>query len=125
MVRVFSSPTSCHHFSMRLASNWPRGGGDFREAERGFPVFEGDAEILGERRLVFVDPDLFDRLSDDLHQLVLIDETSEGCDQQGDRDSGDHNSQVFQVVQEGLLLIRVGLIPELEHFGEKKHVAGS
>ena len=98
---------------------------DFGEAECCFPVFERDAEIFGESGFMFVDPDLFDRFSDDLHQLVFVNEAGEGRDQQGDRDSRDHNSQVFQVVEEGLFLIRIGFIPELEHFGEKKHVAGS
>ena len=73
---------------------------------------------------MLLDPDLLDRLPDDLHEFILVDKAGQGRDDQGQRDAGDHDTQVLEVIEKGLFLFRIHLVPEFEHFGEKKHAAG-
>ena len=105
-----------------VLAKWGR---DLGKGESVLPVVEGDVLILGKGGLVSIHPDLFDRLADNLHQLVFVNEADKGGNKEGQDDPSDHDSQIFEVIEEWLFLFWVGLVPELEHFSEKKHATGS
>ena len=84
------------------------------EGREGIKVFEGAVLCLA--------PDAFDRAANDLHEVVAKDVANEGGENESKDDPREGHSKVVQVIQKGLLGIRIGMVPDLKEFLKDEHV---
>ena len=76
---------------------------------------------LGQFGVELVDPHLLDRPPQHLHELLLEGKADDHRNQQGQHDARDHHPQILKVFEERLLVVRVGLFPELDDFLQQIH----
>jgi hypothetical protein len=107
-------------FEKRIAADGVERGDGRGDILRSFPRFEveraGGFVLLREEIALLGDPDLLDRAAQDVHELVAEDPAHQRGDQQSEHDARDHEPQILEVIEEGLLVVRVRLVSESEEF---------
>ncbi len=69
-------------------------------------------------------PDLFDRTTDDVHEVVTKDVANQSGQHEGEDDARERDAQVIEVGEKGFFGLRIGLIADFKKLLQEKHGIG-